>query len=263
MELKVPTMAQLAAEGRTPEVLFWVGCAGSIDQRAIKVTNAFVKILNHLNIDFAILGKEEACTGDPAKRAGNEFVFQMAALQNIEILNAYQVRKIVTTCPHCFNILKNEYPNLGGAYEVVHHTQFLQALINEGKLTVEGGGTFKGKKITFHDSCYLGRANEVYEAPRSVLEALDADLVEMKAAKSKGLCCGAGGAQMFKEEEPGTQRVNQKRAEQALETGAEIVAVGCPFCMTMISDGITEKSKTPGKVKVFDIVELLVQGKGL
>lgn len=263
MELKVPTMAQLAAEGRTPEVLFWVGCAGSIDQRAIKVTNAFVKILNHLNIDFAILGKEEACTGDPAKRAGNEFVFQMAALQNIEILNAYQVRKIVTTCPHCFNILKNEYPNLGGAYEVVHHTQFLQALINEGKLTVEGGGAFQGKKITFHDSCYLGRANEVYEAPRSVLEALDADLVEMKAAKSKGLCCGAGGAQMFKEEEPGTQRVNQKRAQQAIDTGAEIVAVGCPFCMTMISDGIVEKSKTPGKVKVFDIVELLVQGKGL
>ncbi|CAN5199911.1 (Fe-S)-binding protein [soil metagenome] len=261
MELKVPTMAELAAEGRAPEILFWVGCAGSFDQRAIKITNAFVKILNHLNIDFAILGKEEACTGDPAKRAGNEFVFQMAALQNIEVLNAYQVRKIVTTCPHCFNILKNEYPNLGGAYEVVHHTQFLQGMINDGKLTVEGGGAFKGKKITFHDSCYLGRANEVYEAPRAVLEALDADLVEMKAAKSKGLCCGAGGAQMFKEEEPGKQRVNQKRAEQAIETGAEIVAAGCPFCMTMLSDGVTEKA--PGKVKVFDIVELLVQGKGL
>lgn len=261
MELKVPTMAELAAEGRTPEVLFWVGCAGSIDQRAIKITSAFVKILNHLNIDYAILGKEEACTGDPAKRAGNEFVFQMAALQNIEILNAYQVRKIVTTCPHCFNILKNEYPNLGGAYDVVHHTQFLQGLINEGKLTVKGGGMFKGKKITFHDSCYLGRANEVYEAPRELLEALDADLVEMKAAKSRGLCCGAGGAQMFKEEEPGTQRVNQKRAEQAIETGAEIVAAGCPFCMTMLSDGTTEKA--PGKVKVFDIVELLVQNQGL
>lgn len=261
MELKVPTMAELAAEGRTPEVLFWVGCAGSFDQRAIKITNAFVKILNHLKIDFAILGKEEACTGDPAKRAGNEFVFQMAALQNIEILNAYQVRKIVTTCPHCFNILKNEYPSLGGAYEVVHHTQFLQGLINDGKLTVQGGGAFKGKKITFHDSCYLGRANEVYEAPRALLESLDADLVEMKAAKSKGLCCGAGGAQMFKEEEHGTQRVNQKRAQQAVDTGAEIVAVGCPFCMTMISDGVTEKA--PGKVKVFDIVELLVQGQGL
>ena len=260
MELKVPTMAELAAEGKTPEVLFWVGCAGSIDQRAIKITQAFVKILNHLNIDFAILGKEESCNGDPAKRAGNEFLFQMMALGNIEVLNAYQVKKVVTTCPHCFNILKNEYPNLGGHYDVVHHTQFLQGMIDEGKLQVEGG-IFKGKKITFHDSCYLGRGNGVYEAPRKVIEALDVDLVEMTASRSKGMCCGAGGGQMFKEEEAGTRRVNQARTEQALETGAEIVAAGCPFCMTMLSDGVTEKA--PGQVKVFDIAELIATGKGL
>lgn len=261
MEIKVPTMAELAAEGRSPEVLFWVGCAGSIDQRAIKITQSFVRILNHLNIDFAILGQEESCTGDPAKRAGNEFLFQMMAMNNIEVLNAYNVKKVVATCPHCFNILKNEYPGLGGTYEVLHHSQLLQQWIDEGKLRMEGGGTFKGKKITFHDSCYLGRGNGVYEAPRQVLEALDADLVEMTASKSKGMCCGAGGAQMFKEEEHGDRRVNQARTDQALETGAEIVAAGCPFCMTMLSDGVTEKA--PGKVKVFDIAELIAQGKGL
>jgi Fe-S oxidoreductase len=259
--MNVPTMAELAAEGRSPEVLFWVGCAGSIDQRAIKITQAFVRILNHLNIDFAILGQEESCTGDPAKRAGNEFLFQMMALNNIELLNAYQVKKIVATCPHCFNILKNEYPGLGGTYEVLHHSELLQQWIDAGKLRIEGGGVFKGKKITFHDSCYLGRGNGVYEAPRQVLEALDADLVEMTASKNKGMCCGAGGAQMFKEEEHGDRRVNQARTDQALETGAEIVASGCPFCMTMLSDGVTEKA--PGKVKVFDIAELIAQGQGL
>ena len=259
--MKVPTMAELAAEGKSPEVLFWVGCAGSFDQRAIKITQAFVKILNNVGIDFAILGQEESCTGDPAKRAGNEFLFQMMALNNIGVLNGYQVKKIVTTCPHCFNIFKNEYPNLGGNYEVLHHSAFLQKLIDEGKLTIEGGGVFKGKKITFHDSCYLGRGNGIYEAPRKVLETLDAELVEMSASRSKGLCCGAGGSQMFKEDEPGNQRINQLRAEQAVETGADIVASGCPFCMTMLTDGMVEKA--PGKVKVFDIAELIAQGKGL
>ena len=261
MELNVPTMADMAANGQTPDVLFWVGCAGSFDQRAQRVTRSFVKILNHLNVKFAVLGKEESCTGDPAKRAGNEFVFQMLALQNIEVMNSYGVKRIVTTCPHCFNILKNEYPALGGTYQVTHHSTFLQDLINEGKIKITDTTTFKGKKITYHDSCYLGRANEVYEAPRAVLEELDADLVEMKSCKSKGLCCGAGGAQMFKEDEKGDKRINIARVEQALETEATIVASACPFCSTMLTDGVKAKDKL--NVKVFDIAELLAAGQGL
>lgn len=254
-------MADMAASGQTPEVLFWVGCAGSFDQRAQKVTRSFVKILNHLNIKFAVLGKEESCTGDPAKRAGNEFVFQMLALQNIEVLNGYGVKKIVTTCPHCFNILKNEYPSLGGNYEVLHHSTFLQQLIDEGKIKITDTNVFKGKKITYHDSCYLGRANEVYEAPRSIIEELDAELIEMKSCRTKGLCCGAGGGQMFKEDEKGTKRINIERAEQALETNAQIVASACPFCNTMLTDGVKAKDKL--QVKVFDIAELLAAGQGL
>ena len=260
--MTVKSMAEYAANGETPDVLFWVGCAGSFDQRAQKVTRSFVKILQHLNIKFAVLGTEESCTGDPAKRAGNEFVFQMLALQNIEVMNSYGVKKIVTTCPHCFNILKNEYPALGGNYKVVHHTTFLQELINEGRIKLTDATQFKGKKITYHDSCYLGRANEIYEAPRAVLEALDADLVEMKSCKTKGLCCGAGGAQMFKEEEHGKVRINVARTEQALETGAQIVAAACPFCNTMITDGVKGKDKQMD-VKVFDIAELLAAGQGL
>lgn len=257
MSLRIPLMADLAAEGKTPEVLFWVGCAGSFDARAQKVTLAFTKILNEANVDFAILGKEEACTGDPARRAGNEFIFQMTALQNIEVLNMYEVKKIVTTCPHCFNILKNEYPELGGNYEVIHHTEFLQSLINEGKIKMQGGGAFEGKKITYHDSCYLGRANDIYEAPRNVLQNLDNQLVEMKRAGKKGLCCGAGGAQMWKEDEPGDKRINMERTEEALETGANIVAVNCPFCMTMISDGVKAKEKQED-VMVYDLAELVL-----
>lgn len=250
-------MADLAAEGKTPEVLFWVGCAGSFDPRAQKVTLAFTKILNDANIDFAILGKEEACTGDPARRAGNEFIFQMTALQNIEVLNMYKVKKIVATCPHCFNILKNEYPELGGKYEVIHHTEFLQGLINEGKIKMKDGGVFDGKKITYHDSCYIGRANNIYEAPRSVLENLDNQLVEMKRAGKRGLCCGAGGAQMWKEDEPGDKRINMERTEEALGTGAEIIAVNCPFCLTMMSDGVKAKEKQE-EVMVYDLAELIV-----
>ncbi len=254
--MNVPTIQELAAQGKTPEILFWVGCAGSFDARAQKITRAFAEILNKVGLDYAILGKEEACTGDPARRAGNEFLFQMMAYQNIQTLNAYGIKKIVTTCPHCFNTLKNEYPELGGTYEVIHHTTLLQELINEGKIVLKEGGEFKGKKISFHDSCYLGRANNIYEAPRQVLEALDADLVEMKRCRSNGLCCGAGGAQMFKEDEPGTTRINYERTDEALETGAKIIASACPFCNTMMTDGVKNKEKE-NEVVVMDIAELV------
>jgi Fe-S oxidoreductase len=255
--LRIPTIAEVAAEGREPEILFWVGCAGSFDSRAQKVTVAFCKILNAVGVDFAILGNEESCTGDPARRAGNEFLFQMQALQNIEVLNMYNVKKMVTACPHCFNTIKNEYPALGGNYEVVHHTQLLQELINEGRIKMKEGGEFKGKRITYHDSCYMGRVNGVYEAPREVLQTLDADLVEMKRCKSNGLCCGAGGAQMWKEDEPGNKRINIERAEEALETGAKVVAANCPFCLTMMGDGIKAKDKQE-EVMVYDLAELIL-----
>lgn len=254
--MNVPTIQDLVAQGKTPEVLFWVGCAGSFDARAQKITKSFAEILNKVGIDYAILGKEEACTGDPARRAGNEFLFQMMAYQNIQILNGYGIKKIVTTCPHCFNTLKNEYPELGGNYEVIHHTTLLQQLINEGKIVLKEGGEFKGKKISFHDSCYLGRANNIYEAPREILQALDADLVEMKRCRSNGLCCGAGGAQMFKEDEPGNTRINFERTEEALETGAKIIASACPFCNTMMTDGVKNKEKED-EVKVMDIAEIV------
>ena len=250
-------MAEATAEGLEVEVLFWVGCAGSFDARAQKVTKAFSQLLDKAGVSFAILGNEEACTGDPARRAGNEFIFQMLALQNINTLNMYGVKKIVTACPHCFNTLKNEYPALGGNYEVVHHTQFLQGLLNDGKLKVEGG-SFKGKKITYHDSCYLGRINGEYEAPRDLLTNLEADLVEMKRCKTTGFCCGAGGAQMFKEDEPGDKRINIERAEEALSTNANIVAANCPFCITMITDGMKAKDKQDD-VMVMDISEMILQ----
>ena len=199
MDFTIKTMAEYAAEGKMPEVLFFVGCMGSFDDRAKKVTKSLCKILHKVGVEFAVLGQEESCNGDPAKRAGNEFFFQMMAHTNIEIMNGYGVKKIVTTCPHCFNIIKNEYPGLGGNYEVMHHTQFLRKLMEEGRLKIEGG-SFKGKKIVFHDPCYLGRGNGEYEAPRQLLQKLDSELVEMKRCKSNGLCCGAGGAQMFKEQ---------------------------------------------------------------
>jgi len=254
--MNVPTVAELTAAGETPEILFWVGCSGSFDQRAQKITRAFVTILNKLGIRFAILGNEEMCNGDPARRAGNEFLFQMMAYQNIQTLNNYNIKKIVTACPHCFNILKNEYPKLGGTYEVIHHSSFLQQLINEGRIKLKEGGSFKGKKITYHDSCYLGRANNIYEAPRQVLEALDAELIEMKRCRSKGLCCGAGGAQMFKEEEKGTTRVNFERTEEAIGTGSDFIAAACPFCNTMLTDGVKHAEKEDS-VKVMDVAELV------
>ncbi|MFT6865892.1 MAG: heterodisulfide reductase subunit D [Cyclobacteriaceae bacterium] len=261
-EIKIPTVAELLAKGESPEILFWVGCAGSYDERYKNVTKAFVKILNHVGINFAVLGLEEACTGDPARRAGNEFLFQMQAMANIQVLNGYNIQKIVTACPHCFNTLKNEYPDLGGNYEVIHHSQFLQQLIDDGKVTLKGGGSFKGRKITFHDSCYLGRANKIYEAPRKVLEALDAELIEMKRCKTKGLCCGAGGGQMFKDAEPGNKEINIERTEEALETNATTIAVACPFCMTMMTDGIKNKEKE-SEVKVQDLAELIAEAEGL
>jgi heterodisulfide reductase subunit D len=260
--MTVPTMAELAAKGESPEILFWVGCAGSFDDRARRVTQAFVKILNAVNIKFAVLGTEETCTGDPARRAGNEFLFQMQAMSNIQVLDGYGIKKIVTACPHCFNTLKNEYPELGGNYEVIHHSTLLQQLINEGKIKLKDGGAFKGKKITYHDSCYLGRANNIYEAPREVLQLLDADLVEMKRCRTTGLCCGAGGAQMFKEPEKGNKDINIARTEEALETGATTVAVACPFCMTMITDGVKNKEKE-AEVKVRDLAELIAEAQGL
>ena len=259
MELKVPTMAEYMAEGKQPEILFWVGSAGSYDDRAKKITRSFVKILNAVGVDFAVLGTEESCTGDAAKRAGNEFLFQMQAVMNIEVLNAYEVKKIVTACPHSYNTLKNEYPSLGGKYEVFHHTQFLQQLIADGRLKIKSD-TFKGKRITFHDPCYLGRANEVYEAPRVVLQQLGVELVEMKRHKRTALCCGAGGAQMFKEPEKGDKDVNVLRTEDALKTNPSIIATGCPYCNTMMTDGVKFKEKE-NDISVLDVAELIAKAQ--
>ena len=256
--MAVKNVAELFANGQSPEILFWVGCAGSFDQRAQKITKAFASILDRVGINYAILGKEESCTGDPVRRAGNEFMFQMMAYQNIQVLNNYGIKKIVTACPHCFNIIKNEYADLGGNYEVIHHTAFLQQLIDEGRIKLRDGGVFKGKRITYHDSCYLGRANNIYEAPRKVLEALDAELVEMKRCRSKGLCCGAGGAQMFKEEEKGETRVNVERSQEAIETGASVIASACPFCNTMLTDGVKLAEKEEN-VQVLDIAEIVAR----
>ena len=259
--LKVPTMAELAAEGKNPDILFWVGCAGSYDDRAKKITRSFVKILNSAGVNFGVLGSEESCTGDPAKRAGNEFLFQMQAMTNIEVLNAYEVKRVVTACPHCFNTIKNEYPKLGGNYEVIHHTQLLQELIDQGKLTLEGG-EYKGKRITFHDPCYLGRANDIYEAPRNLIKMMEGELLEMSSCKSDALCCGAGGAQMFKEAEKGDEEVFEARTKQAIEVNPEIIATGCPFCNTMLTDGIKLKDLND-QIKVLDIAEIIVKANNL
>ncbi len=257
--LKVYTMAEMQAEGKEPEVLFWVGCAGSFDTRAQKVTRAFCKLLHHAGVSFAILGNEESCTGDPARRAGNEFVFQMLAQQNIEVLNMYGVKTIVSACPHCFNILKNEYPELGGRYTVYHHSQYLAQLVTEQRLSTEG---IEKIEVTYHDSCYLGRANGEYDAPREVLQKLKVDIDEMERSRSRGLCCGAGGAQMYKEDEPGNKRINIERTEEILATGKRAVVANCPFCITMLMDGLKEKDKQDD-VMVYDLSELIVKQKGL
>jgi heterodisulfide reductase subunit D len=259
--MNVPTMAEMMAQGKQPEVLFWVGCAGSFDDRAKKITKAFVKILHKANVDFAVLGTEESCTGDPAKRAGNEFLFQMQAMTNIEVMNAYEVKKVVTACPHCFNTIKNEYPELGGNYEVMHHTKFLKSLLDDGRMTIEGG-KYKGKRITFHDPCYLGRANDIYEAPRDLIRKLEVELIEMKRCKSNGLCCGAGGGQMFKEPEKGNKDINVERTEEAIETKPNIIATGCPFCNTMMTDGV-KATNNEETVEVMDIAELIANANDL
>ena len=253
--MNIPTLKELNEKGIEPEILFWVGCAGSFDDRAKKITKSFVRLLNKAEVSFGVLGTEESCTGDPAKRAGNEFLFQMQAVSNIEVLNSYNIKKIVTTCPHCFNTIKNEYPSLGGSYDVIHHTQLFDQLIKDGRIKVEKD-LYKGKKITFHDPCYLGRANKEYTAPRSLINSVKADLKEMKSCKEKALCCGAGGAQMFKESEQGNQEINIKRTKQAINTNAKIIAAGCPFCNTMLSDGIKSESENID-VKVMDISEII------
>lgn len=258
--MNVPVMADLMAEGKQPEILFWVGSAGSFDDRAKKITRAFVKILNKAGVDFAVLGTEESCTGDAAKRAGNEFLFQMQAVTNIEVLNAYEVKKIVTCDPHSFNTLKNEYPGLGGNYEVYHHTQFIRQLIEEGKLKIEK--TLSDKRITFHDPCYLGRANDEYIAPRELIQHLNVSLLEMKRNKNNALCCGAGGAQMFKEPEKGDMDINVLRTQDAIETNPEIIATGCPYCNTMMTDGVKATNKE-ASIEVFDVAELIANAAGL
>ena len=259
--MTVTTMAEMMAQGKQPEVLFWVGAAGSYDDKAKKITRAFVKILQQANVDFAVLGTEESSTGDAAKRAGNEFLFQMQALMNIEILNGYEVKTIVTCDPHSFNTLKNEYPSLGGKFEVFHHTQFIQKLIKENRLKIDET-TLQGKRLTFHDPCYLGRANEEYESPRDLIRRLGVNLTEMKRHKSTALCCGAGGAQMFKDAEKGDKEVNILRTEDALETNPQIIATGCPYCKTMMADGVKFKEKE-GEIVVKDIAELIAEANHL
>ncbi len=260
-EFHVPTMAEMTAEGKAPEVLFWVGCAGSFDDRAKRITKAIAKILHASGTSFAVLGQEESCTGDPARRAGNEFLFQMQAAMNIQVLNGYGIQRIITGCPHCFNTLRNEYPELGGQYEVMHHTQFIRELIEQGKLRMADGQPFKGKRITFHDPCYLGRANGEYLAPREVIAKLDAELIEMRRCKQNAMCCGAGGAQMFKDAEKGNREVNVARTDDVLETGAKVVATGCPFCNTMMTDGVKLAEREDIVVK--DIAELIAEAADL
>lgn len=259
--IEIPVMSEVFAKGQQPEYLFWVGCAGAFDDRYKKVARAFTKILFHLKTDYAVLGKEETCTGDPARRAGNEMLYQMQALTNIGTFTSYNVKKILTICPHCFNIFKNDYPDLGGHYEVIHYTQFLQKHITDGTLVIDSE-IFNSKKITFHDPCYLGRANNIYDAPRKVIDALTLQQVEMERNRSFALCCGAGGGQMFKEAEPGDKEIFIERTEDALNIGANIIATSCPFCMTMLTDGLKYKNKEE-EVFNYDIAELIVMALGI
>ncbi len=256
-KIEIPVMADMAARGEKPEYLFWVGCAGAFDDRYKKVAASFARLLSWLGTSYAVLGKEESCTGDPARRAGNEMLFQMQALQNIEIFNSYGVEKILTICPHCYNVFKNEYPDLGGQYEVINYTAFISEKIESGHIDLDAS-VLDGAKITYHDPCYLGRANEIYEEPRALLRSLSPNLCEMERNRSYALCCGAGGGQYFKEAEKGEKEVFIERTEEALTTGASIIATSCPFCMTMITDGLKYKNREE-EIFNYDIVELIVK----
>ena len=253
-------MAEMTAEGKQPEVLFWVGAAGSYDDRAKKITRAFAKILDEANVDFAVLGTEESSTGDVAKRSGNEFLFQMQAITNIETLNAYKIKTIVCTDPHSFNTLKNEYPELGGNYKVYHHTEYIKKLVQEGRIVLKN--SLKGNQSTYHDPCYLGRGNGIYQSPRDLLKSLGLNLIEMKQHKKNALCCGAGGAQMFKDSERGDMEINILRTKQAIDSSAKIIATGCPYCNTMMTDGVKFHEKE-GQILVKDIAELIVEAQNL
>ncbi len=255
-QVKIPVMRDLATLNRKPDYLLWIGCAGSFDERYKKVIISFIRILNLAEVDFAVLGEEESCTGDPARRAGNEFLFQMQALANIQLLNNYGIKKIITACPHCYNTIKNEYPAFGGIYEVIHHTQLLERLIKKGQIKIKELPNKRKRKITYHDSCYLGRSNNIYDTPRIILKELQEELVEMERHKADGLCCGAGGSQMFKESEKGNQDINIERTGEALLTKANTIATACPFCLTMMSDGIKDANREKD-VSVVDIVELI------
>lgn len=261
IKVEVPVMADLFANGKKPEYLFWVGSAGAFDDRYKRVTQAFVKILTYFGVNYAVLGTEESSSGDVARRAGNEMLFQMQALMNIELMDSYEVTKIITCDPHVYNTFKNEYPDYGAKYEVIHHSQFLQNLIKEGKLNLDSE-KFKGQKITYHDPCYLGRANGEYNAPRKVLAAIPSKLVEMKRNKSSALCCGAGGGQMFKEAEKGNKEVFMERTDDALATGADVIATACPYCMVMMTDGLKYANKND-EVKNYDIAELVAMSLNL
>lgn len=252
--LQIKTMVQWKESGESPEYLYWVGCAGAFDERNKKIARAFVELLNSAGVTFGILGSEENCTGDSARRAGNEYLFQTLAQTNIETMNAYGVQKIVTACPHCLNTLKNEYPTFGGSYEVIHHSQLLEELIDSAKLVVEEG--HKPEAATYHDSCYLGRYNDLYEAPRKAA-ALMGPLREAAEARENSMCCGAGGAQMWMEE-MGDKRVNLERSAALMKTGAETIATGCPFCLTMVSDAIKASDKGE-QVKALDVAEIVAR----
>ena len=255
MQLEVKTMAELSEKNITPDFLYWVGSAGSFDDRAKKITRAFVKVLNYANVSFGVLGVEESTSGDVAKRAGTEFLFQMQALANIEVMNSYNIKKIITTCPHSFNILKNEYPDLGGNYEVYHHSEFVHDLIESKKITISQNSI--EEVMTYHDPCYLGRGNNIYNQPREIIKRLSKNFIEMPRNKRNSLCCGAGGAQMFKEAEKGSAEINIVRTQEALDTKSKIIVTGCPFCNTMMSDGV--KNINEGAAFVKDIAEVVAE----
>jgi Fe-S oxidoreductase len=245
--LKVPTID----DNPEPEILWWVGCAPATDARAQKTAQAFAKILNQAGVNYAVLGQNEQCTGDSARRAGKEDIFFALAQANVELLNEVKPKRIVTTCPHCLHTLKNEYPAFGGNYEVIHHTQFINELFEGGRIKLTSDGL---RKITFHDPCYLGRHNKIVEAPRQALQITGAMLVEMPRHEMKSFCCGAGGAQMWKEEEHGSERVSTNRFREAQATGAEALAVGCPFCMVMLNDA---RKDANSEMQVLDVAEIV------